>query len=245
MLDEVQERWNKMTAAHWWVVGNHNISKMIISKYIKLFSLKGKEFIDIGCAGGVMSGYLSGYGRVFGIDTSMEGLNMCRDNNIAVAGADASAMPFKDNFFSAAVLLDVAEHIENDKKLFEEINRILKPGGILFITVPANMCLWGPHDVVYGHKRRYTKKAIVELGFKSNFRIEKITYMHPFVLPIMFILRYLSRMKKTALGVKDDFISFGFLLDKLILRILNFEGHMLKHINFPAGVSILCVMEKI
>ncbi len=245
MLGEVQDRWNSLTGTHWWPVGNHNILKGIIAQRIKKGDVPSGRCIDIGCSGGVMAEYLSNYGEVVGTDISLEGLRVCRGTGVEAVNANSEQLPFKNDTFSAATLLDVAEHVENDEKLFKEISRVLKKEGILFVTVPAGMYLWGSHDVKYGHKRRYSKREFLKLNKKAGLSVERITYMHPYLLPVMAIARYFDRKKKEGYGQKDDFISYGTVMDKLLLDALNLEGWALQHINFFFGTSLLCILRKI
>ena len=54
-------------------------------------------------------------------------------------------------------LLDVLEHVPDDKGSLTAIRRRLKPGGALLVTVPANPWMWSAHDVAHHHHRRYRK----------------------------------------------------------------------------------------
>ena len=90
----------------------------------------------------------------------------------AVVG-DGVTLPFKDNFFDLIVATHVLEHIEDDKKAFSEIARVLNPSGIFLFSVPLRMELFSKADIAVGHKRRYEIKELGDLLFKNNLKILK------------------------------------------------------------------------
>jgi len=81
----------------------------------------------------------------------------------------AHKIPTKNNFFNSIICTEVLEHIPNPRTTFSEFNRILKPNGKLFITVPF---IIQPHEVPYDYFR-YTpyilKKILKKRGFNVIF----------------------------------------------------------------------------
>ncbi len=63
---------------------------------------------------------------------------------------------YPDHEFDAIVLLDVLEHVADDHALLRDLERRLRPGGLLIISVPAHQALYTQHDVALGHHRRYS-----------------------------------------------------------------------------------------
>ncbi|MGC4001909.1 MAG: hypothetical protein QM811_01660 [Pirellulales bacterium] len=55
------------------------------------------------------------------------------------------------------MLNDVLEHVRDDFLLLSRVMAELRPGAICLLTVPADMALWSPHDVAFGHYRRYDR----------------------------------------------------------------------------------------
>src|SRR4029450_14114602 len=70
--------------------------------------------------------------------------------------------PFEDECFDAAVLGEVLEHVEDDRQALAEVARVLRPQGVLALSVPANPKLYGPSDRWAGHVRRYTRPALLD-----------------------------------------------------------------------------------
>lgn len=88
---------------------------------------------------------------------------------------DATKMPFKDEYFSQVIILDVLEHIKDHHKALYEINRILKRNGKLVICVPNDTFLSYFNPVRYvQHERHYTIKQIVDLLNKNGFYVKKV-----------------------------------------------------------------------
>ena len=58
------------------------------------------------------------------------------DQKVDVVDLNDCSLPYDDNFFDAITFTEVIEHLENHRKILEEINRVLKPGGCLVITTP-------------------------------------------------------------------------------------------------------------
>ncbi len=101
--------------------------------------------------------------------------------------ADVYDMPFDENTFDTAILSQVIEHLENPEKAFKEINRILKPGGTLFISWPF---LYPIHEAPRDFYR-YTKYGIVHLAAKSDFEIINIESSSGFWITLFgFVSKY-------------------------------------------------------
>lgn len=78
---------------------------------------------------------------------------------------DGKTIPFEDSFFDCIMMTEVLEHVFNPDELIQEIKRILKPGGLLLITVPL---LWDEHEQPYDYGR-YSSYGFKYLLSKHNF----------------------------------------------------------------------------
>ncbi|HEX6521593.1 MAG TPA: methyltransferase domain-containing protein [Streptosporangiaceae bacterium] len=145
----------------------------------------GNRVLDMGCGGGrhAFEVYRRG-GRVVAFDLDPSELQPVRGMFGAMvtageAGAgsgadaisgDATEMPFGDNAFDRVIAAEVLEHVLDDQRAMSELARVLRPGGLAAITVPAffpeRIC-WALsseyHEVPGGHVRIYTR---VELEAK-------------------------------------------------------------------------------
>jgi len=93
--------------------------------------------LDIGCSSGVITNLLAGrFGKVVGVDVDEDALAAARKNfrkkNTTFLGMDASDLKFKNGTFDVVIANQVYEFVDDDRKVFKEIRRVLKPGGICF-----------------------------------------------------------------------------------------------------------------
>jgi SAM-dependent methyltransferase len=88
-----------------------------------------------------------------------------------VAQADVTDLPFGDETFDAAVLGEVLEHIADDVAALREVARVVRPDGVLAVSVPADPARFGPSDRWAGHVRRYTKPLLIGACEESGFGV--------------------------------------------------------------------------
>ena len=77
--------------------------------------------------------------------------------------------------FDLALLLDVLEHIADDRGSLAGIAGLTHPAGKILITVPACQWLWSGHDERHHHKRRYSKKDLTAVLHDSGLIVSPIT----------------------------------------------------------------------
>lgn len=82
-------------------------------------------------------------------------------------------LPFGDASFDFVAAFDVVEHVEDDQRVFAELTRVLRPGGVLVFSVPLHPAQWNEFDDYVGHARRYRPAVLQELLRKSGLMIEK------------------------------------------------------------------------
>jgi SAM-dependent methyltransferase len=120
----------------------------------------------------------------------------------AVRG-DATAMPFGDGAFDLVIAAEVLEHIPADQQAMNEIARVLAPGGIAAVTVPA----WLPericwalsddyHNVPGGHVRIYTRPELAAKLARAGLAVGPHHHAHGLHSPYWWL--------KCAVGVHDD-----------------------------------------
>jgi SAM-dependent methyltransferase len=78
----------------------------------------------------------------------------------------------------------VLEHIDNDFKALQEIQRILRPGGLAHIEVPADPPSFDLYDEVLMHFRRYRLGDLTTKAREAGFAILKATHLGFFVYPL-------------------------------------------------------------
>ena len=135
----------------------------------------GIEVLDAGAGQGTLSAKLAALGfEVTSSDTSPAAVAVLRERLPGrVLEADVAALPFDDESFDSAVLGEVLEHVGDDRGALSEIARVLRPHGVLALSVPANPRLYGPSDVWAGHVRRYTRAALIDACTSAGLTVER------------------------------------------------------------------------
>ncbi|AEG61042.1 class I SAM-dependent methyltransferase [Desulforamulus ruminis] len=229
----------KMECNHWWYKGRREI----ISKLLNLYLSPDMKILDAGCGAGGNMVFLEKYGSVMGIDISPEMVEHCKKIGLMARRESVTRLSFEDQSFDLVLCLDVLEHLENDQKALEELKRVLRPGGLLLITVPSFSWLWGRHDELNQHYRRYDSGELQQILQSAGFQVERSTYFNFFLLPPVWLVRKLGRMLP-AFGGKTDF-QFGCgRLNLFFYAVMKLEAVLMDYVNLPIGVSQLILARK-
>ena len=229
---------------HWWFVGRRQIIRSFLEPLIeKLKATRTAaapiKILDVGCGTGANLELLSEFGEAEGVDVSSEALSFCRARGLAgVKQGAAESLPYEDHSFDLVTGLDVVEHLDDDLAGLTEMRRVLRPGGRTLLFVPAFMFLWGVQDDISNHRRRYTMNELKRVVREAGFEIERATFVNiTFFAPIL-----LGRLFMRATGVRpesENNITIGF-LNGALGKLLGAERGLLRFLNFPFGVSIIC-----
>jgi len=180
------------------------------------------------------------------------------------AGAEASArlgvtsfcgtlqdVRLPDACLPAIGLFDVLEHLEHPEELLKEAHRVLKPDGILLVTVPALRWLWGDEDDVAGHYRRYRKPSLDETICAAAFHPLGSRYLFASLVPAAALLRALpyrlGRRKSEAdvLANMKRQLNTPASVDRGMRWLMRAEKALSKTIPLPAGLSIVAAFRRI
>ncbi|MDX6497374.1 MAG: hypothetical protein QOG23_634 [Blastocatellia bacterium] len=228
---------------HWWFAGRRRIISEFIEKVCQALGKPQPRILDVGCGTGANLQMLAQFGAAEGVDVSTEALDFCRARGLAqVKQGAAESLPFADASFDLVTGLDVVEHLDDDIAGLREMYRILNHDGRAVLFVPAFMFLWGVQDDISHHRRRYTLAELKEKLGAVGFTIERASYANiTFFAPIL-IGRVLMRLTGLRPASENN-ITIG-ALNGLLGRILGAESWWLRRLNFPFGVSIICVARK-
>jgi ubiquinone/menaquinone biosynthesis C-methylase UbiE len=164
--------------------GFQKYSNSLISDYVRSH-LKGKKILEVGCFQGNRTKLLYQHSnRVTGVDL-VNRVKKAHKGKFKFVKADVCRLPFKDQAFDAVFLVDVIEHIKNDRQAAKELFRVLKKGGVLIIITPNRArlsnrlyALMGkkityPYklDEIQVHVREYTMTSLRRLIKKAGFKI--------------------------------------------------------------------------
>ncbi len=159
--------------------------------------------------------------------------------------ASVTAVPLAGNAFDLIVSFDVLYHqaVGSDDRALTEFWRILKPGGLLLVRLPALESLRGEHDVVVHTRHRYER---TELGAKlqtARFQLLRLTYANGLLLPLIYLRRQLQTSAQST-HVESDVSLPSPLINRLLESILTLERLWLTRFNLPIGVSLFALAAK-
>lgn len=105
-----------------------------------------------------------------------------------------------DTSFDVVLLLDVLEHVPDDRAFLAGIVRdVLAPGGVLLASVPAHPFLFTRHDVSLGHYRRYRLGELTARVRETGLAVEASGGLFHSLLPV----RIAQKMGEIIRGVKS------------------------------------------
>jgi SAM-dependent methyltransferase len=231
LLEQIEE-------GHWWFVGKRLLLASLLAE-----AEAGARLLDLGCGtGGVLRDW-SQRCRCFGVDGSRVALRICRRKGFeSVAQGDFTALPFARGIFDMVVMLDVLEHLDDEVALLHQAREACSRGGRLLIAVPAFEWLWSQHDETFGHRRRYTASRLQRVVRSAGLVPERTTYTNALVFPLAAVWRLLSyrtRLGRFAPG--HDFWTLPGWLNALLIRLYALEAWLVRRIDLPVGVSIVCI----
>jgi SAM-dependent methyltransferase len=160
--------------------------------------------------------------------------------------ADFHSLPVKSDSFDLVTSIDVLEHLQDDRRAIAELQRILRPGGLLVVSVPAFQFLWGDHDTLYGHHRRYRTAELRERLEKVGLEVLRLTYFEPLFLVPLWLYRNWKKLtvREGRIEKRDDFIALFEPLNTFLAHVIAAERFPLRFLNFPFGVTILAIARK-
>jgi SAM-dependent methyltransferase len=235
----------KVEQRHWFYAGKREIVRVWINRFHPL--RQTDRLADCGAGTGIFAGEMQAACKVVAVDDFEESLKLlcARLGQDCALKGSCTALPLADNSVDVLTALDVIEHVQDDRASVKEFLRVLRPGGITVITVPALMALWSDWDVTLRHHRRYNEQTLREI-IPAQFEILHLNYVNVAVLPVVFLIRKF-RVLKQHLGFKTTLRSEDRIPPEWLNRLLRWLFVRLacqKTVHFPAGVGLLAVLRK-
>lgn len=225
---------------NWYFVGMHSLILEELAR--RTGRLGAVRLLDAGCGTGGLLALASDRAECFGIDLSPEALAYCRQRKLSgIARAGVGRLPFGDGSFDVATSIDVLYHrrVEGEAAAIREFRRVLKPGGVLLLHLPAYEWLAGDFDRLVHTRRRYRRHEIAELVSDAGFTILRSTYRNTLLFPAVVLFRKIIRSEKGR-----EFKESGPALNRALLAVLRLENALLRHVDLPFGSAIWVVARK-
>ena len=237
---------SELEEKYWWFVGRRLILRSLLDQHADHSPTdRPPQVLEVGCGAGGSLNLMSHYGSVVGTDTSMIALTHCRHHGKnQLIRADGCDLPFDSSSFDLVSALDVIEHIRDDKVALSEMHRVLKPHGLLALSVPAFKSLWSDHDIALAHYRRYRRRELKEKVESAGLRIVKLSFCITTVMPGVFLFRNIQKLLSQNREPREALIKLPTPINALLVMVLAFESMLLRWMNLPFGVSLTCLATK-
>jgi SAM-dependent methyltransferase len=226
---------------HWFYRGKRDIVRYWINALAPL----GPEdlLVDVGAGTGQLLLEMGHSCRAVGVEFTAAGLGYLSGKNLRVIRGSITALPVHSNAAAVVTALDVLEHVGDDGQALSELIRIVRPGGLVILHVPAFELLWSDWDRALGHKRRYSRPALLRLAGRFAVDVRRCVYVNTAVFLPVLTYRWLRSAFPTLLASRLE--------DTVPPRPVNHLLHRLyvapacwRRVSAPLGVSVLCILEK-
>ena len=225
--------------SHWYYTSKYAVMR----REIEAMGLPDNAKVaDFGCGAGlflcmIVSDGLFDPDDLYGVDTAYKA-----EHTLPESGVRVGPVFPPGEMFDIVLLMDVLEHIEDAAGALRYAADHCKPGGYLFVTLPALMALWSRHDEFLGHHHRYNLDDFRALaGRAGSLQIEKLFYYFASILPVAAPVRWAKRLVGSANG--SDMRRTSPAADALLKSVLRWERTWMER-NQTAGLSVVAVCRK-
>jgi SAM-dependent methyltransferase len=226
----------KAERTHWWFRGRRHF----IERALRTVTLPADaRLLDAGCGSGGNLELLSRFGRVWGFEYDAEACAVAGELGLGPVerGGLPGPIPFSDVQFHAIGLFDVLEHLEHPVESLIALRERVTSDGALVLTVPALPWLWGPHDEVHQHFRRYTASTLRRHLEDAGWEISYLSYFNT----VLFPLALLQRARERIFGYRVDSLTPSPAVNALLFRLWRLEEPFIPRATLPIGLSLLAV----
>lgn len=239
MEQDFYAEYYEIEGRHWWFAGRRAVLTTLLERELPRAGDGERRILDVGCGTGAMLATLRRFGRAEGVDAEPLAVAFChRRGETDVAAFDGSTLPRPDASLDVVCAFDVLEHIADDGAMLREMRRVLRPGGLLALTVPGHPVLWGAQDEISHHERRYRRGELERVVREAGFQLRRLTPFNTLLFPPIAAIRLLRRVIPARGELKSDFtLTSPGRIDRLLARFFAAEAALLRRRDLPFGVS--------
>jgi SAM-dependent methyltransferase len=209
--------------------------------------------MDIGCSSGFMLQDLRDKfpaAAVIGSDCVRGPLNALAVSHpeIPLLQFDLTQCPLPSKTLDGITLLNVLEHIEGDAAAVKQVFRILKPGGIAVIEVPAGPHLFDVYDKHLMHFRRYRMKDFLPMLRAAGFEILEQSHLGFLIYPAFAAVKKRNRrhldappdIQRRIVAANNNQASDS----KVMRAVMRAEGFLRRSLSLPAGIRCVATVRR-
>lgn len=240
------DRWYELDDTHFWRIAKRELVLELVARH----KPAGAELrlLDIGGACTLLSRELGRFGAITLVEHDAEMARFAAET----LGLEVRQGSLPDGLpadlggpFDVITLIDVLEHIDDDVAAARAVRGLLRPGGLLIVSVPAVPLLWSEHDVSVHHKRRYMAGTLRPVLAAAGLEVERLTYHTSLLLPAVFAQRMWSRLRRGT-GERAEYPVQvpPEPLNRLFYAVMNLERRLLRRVDMPIGSSLVAVCRR-
>jgi SAM-dependent methyltransferase len=155
--------------------------------------------------------------------------------------ASVTGLPFSAAAFDAVVSADVLYHVDDDAAALREFFRVLRPGGVVVLNLPAYPWLWSYHDTAVHSRRRYAIGETLAKLRAAGFAGVRFTHWNTLPFPLIVVRRKLLPAPREGSDVKLGSAP----VEHLFNALMSLEHAWIRRVaRLPFGCSILAVATK-
>ncbi len=236
----------RLERQHWFYVGKRDIVRHWIQRVHALSP--DHWLVDCGAGTGTFAAEMASRCKVLAVDDHEEALALARDKlgDDRVKHGTCVGLPLLSNSVDVLTALDVIEHVEQDRQALLEFSRVVRPGGVVILTVPALMLLWSDWDVALHHFRRYTRRSLLALIPQDSLTVVHCAYVNVAAFPLVLLARKWRALQGRA-GHRTTWRLEDSVPPRWVNRLLHWSFVRLgcqSLVRFPVGVGLLAVLRK-
>lgn len=243
----VPDRFSHASRAHLHELESHHFwfkPRAKLFEHILLRRLRNRfqSAIELGSGNGSFLPFLTRISdRVVGVEGHFQSLVFARQSvpkTVTLLHGNVSRLPILNGFFDLVCAFDVLEHVP-PAEFLAETRRLLRPDGLLLLSVPAFQSLWSDVDVRAGHRCRYQlAQAQTELQC-AGFKLVGYTHYQFLLFPLVWLSRRLgSKQGRSSLEAHPSLP-----LGRFLGMVNEFEVAMFSKFSLPFGSSLILMIE--
>jgi len=246
-MDRLLQLTYQAEQSHFWFRGFRQYVRPLLERAVA--GVPTPLLIDCGCGTGSNLAMLRQYGAAVGFDVTWRGVAFARAHGHQVSRASIAAIPFPDATFHVATSFDVLQCLPDDvqRVALAEMTRVLKPGGWMVLNVAALDILHGRHSVLSHEYRRYSRPGLRAIVEGAGLRIERLTFVHCSLMPVILPVRLWHRVAAGAgdvpAGEKEITIPMA-PVNAALSALVSLEALALRVVDMPVGSSLMCLAQK-
>jgi SAM-dependent methyltransferase len=201
---------------------------------------------DVGAGAGSMSGRLTERGfEVVAVEPLAAGAAAIAQTGVPAFRGTLEHLGLPDASLPAIGMFDVIEHLADPVPLLAEARRVLSPGGLLVVTVPAYQWLWSEEDEAAGHRRRYSLNQLDSEMETAGFARVELRHIFSALVPAAALLRAVPyrlgrrRDDAAALAAVGAQLDPSPRVDRLARKLFAVETRLGGRRGLPVGLSVL------